>query len=101
MAGQPRARKAKIDKNQPEIVENLRKAGFSVEVGYNDIIVGRENVTLWVEVKTEDCYSKKTGKLLENKKTPAQRELDQTFTGARIYAKSSDDIFGWFGVVVK
>ena len=93
-----RRQAAKIDSNQPQIVSELESAGFSVEVGYDDIIVGKYAVTLWVEDKTEDCYSMRTGKLMESAKTPAQKKLDKTYTGARIYAKCSGEIFAWFGI---
>lgn len=87
----------KIDKNQPGIVADLRKIpGFSVETDKDDIICGFRGVTLWVEVKEPGCYSRKTGKLLESAKTDSQKILDQTFSGARIYAKSAAEIFEWF-----
>ena len=89
-------RKKKVDGNQNKIIEDLEKAGYSVEKDHDDIIVGRENVTLWVEVKNVDCYSKRTGLLRESAKTPSQKKLDKTYTGARIYAKCSAEIIGWF-----
>jgi hypothetical protein len=93
-------RKKKIDSNQPLIVKQLLSIpGMSVAVGYDDIICGYKKVTLWCEIKTEDCYSKKTGELLNSCKKDSQKLLDKTFTGARIYACCSEDILKWFGII--
>jgi len=48
----PRRRADRIDANQPEIVDELRDKGYSVEVGYDDIIVGHKGRTYWFEIKT-------------------------------------------------
>jgi hypothetical protein len=93
-------RKKKIDSNQPIIVKELLSIpGMSVAVGYDDIICGFNGRTVWVEVKTEDCYSKKTGELLESCKKDSQKLLDKTFTGARIYACCAEDILKWFKII--
>ena len=47
-------RAAKIDANQPEIVKELRKLGYSVEVGHDDILVGYNGKTYWFEIKTSE-----------------------------------------------
>ena len=50
-------RKAKVDDNQQEIVEALRKAGCSVAItssahdGFPDIVVGRANENYMIEIK--------------------------------------------------
>ena len=49
--------RARIDSNQPEIVKGLRDTGHSVAItsavgkGFPDIIVGRNGVTLPMEIK--------------------------------------------------
>lgn len=44
----------KIDKNQKEIVDQLRSIpGVSVEVGHDDILVGRNGKTYWLEIKAK------------------------------------------------
>ena len=43
---------AKIDANQPEIVKDLRKLGYSVELNHDDILVGHNGKTYWFEIKT-------------------------------------------------
>ena len=48
----PRRRKDKVDANQNDIVDALRKMGFSVEVGHDDILVGKDGKTYWYEIKT-------------------------------------------------
>lgn len=90
---------AKNDTNQKTIVEELKAIpGFSVVTGMDDILVGFQGKTLWVEIKNEFKYSKKTGKILESAKQKSQKKLDITWTGARIYARSSKDILEWFWV---
>lgn len=55
---------AKSDANQKEIVKSLRKLGFSVETNHDDILVGANGVTYWIEIKNPNCVSqKKQGKL--------------------------------------
>lgn len=89
----------KVDENQNKIVEHLLTVpGMSVEKNHHDLLVGFQGKTLWVEVKNEDCYSKKTGILLESSKRDSQKDLDKRWKGARIYAKSADDVFRWFGI---
>lgn len=77
----PRRRKDRVDNNQSEIVKELRKAGFSVEVGHDDILVGKWGLTAWIEIKT------KTGKL-----KPSQEKLLQEFKGAYAIARSTEDV---------
>jgi len=45
-------RHKKIDANQPGIVKELRKLGYSVELDHDDIIVGHNGRTYWYEIKT-------------------------------------------------
>lgn len=42
---------ARVDANQPDIVKQLRKAGFSVQTGMDDILVGWQGKTYWFEIK--------------------------------------------------
>ena len=50
----PRRRKDKVDANQPAIVKELRKLGYSVEVGHDDILVGWKGKTYWFEIKVSE-----------------------------------------------
>lgn len=45
-------RAAATDANQPQIVKDLRKLGYSVETDHDDILVGHQGKTYWFEVKT-------------------------------------------------
>lgn len=55
-------RKAKVDRNQPEIVEALRKAGCSVAVtstagkGFPDIVAGIRGKNYMIEIKDGEAY---------------------------------------------
>lgn len=98
MSNHPR-RKNRADTNQSAIVKALRSfPGMTVELNKDDFLCGYNGETLWVECKNHDCYSKKTGLLLESAKTKSQKALDKTWTGSRIYANCADDIFRWFGI---
>lgn len=77
----PRRRKDKVDSNQAEIVKELRQAGFSVEVGHDDILVGKWGLTAWIEIKTNN------GKL-----KPAQERLLKEWQGAYAVARSTEDV---------
>ncbi len=91
---------ARTDANQTQVVKALRQIpGVSVSTGHDDLLVGYRGVTLWVEVKRAECYDRKTGALKERFKKPSQVALDATWTGARIYAKSAEDVLRWFGLI--
>lgn len=45
-------RHKKVDANQPQIVKELRKLGYSVELDHDDILVGHNGITYWFEIKT-------------------------------------------------
>jgi len=55
----------KIDKNQNQIVKDLRDMGFSVETDHDDILVGKHGKTLWIEIKDGSPF-RKDGKLKPN-----------------------------------
>ena len=75
----------RVDSNQVEVVEYLRKRGYSVVTGMNDLMVGRNGVSLWVELKSKD------GTL-----TPAQKELVENYQGAYLVAYNPQEIENWF-----
>ena len=74
-------RAAKIDSNQPDIVKELRKRGYSVEVGHDDILVGHAGKTYWFEIKEPGAVSKKTGEILESEKKDSQKRLEREWKG--------------------
>ena len=82
----------KIDKNQNEIVNNLRSIGFSVwltngKQGKPDMVVAYQGKTAVVEVKTT------TGK-----QRPAQKEFQLNWKGWYILARSTEDIINFWGI---
>jgi len=72
---------AKVDNNQTEIVKNLRKLGYTVVKGHDDILVGDQGVTYWYELKQEDAISKKTGQVRPSEIKPSQRDLRDNWKG--------------------
>lgn len=82
----------KIDANQPEIVEELRKRGFSVETGMDDLLVGKHGLTKWYEIKNPDCVSRRSGKILDSAKKKHQIELEKTWKGHYKIVSSVEEI---------
>ncbi len=86
----------KIDANQPAIVEGLKKRGYSVELGMDDILVGKDGATRWYEIKNPDCVSRKTGDILDSAKKPHQIELEKTWKGHYKIISSIEEILNEF-----
>lgn len=84
-------RRAKSDANQMQIMRELRALGFSVcsthtiGKGFPDLAVGRNDVTLLVELKTEN------GTLTEDERT-----FFEVWRGAAIVAQTTEEIVAWF-----
>lgn len=73
---------AKVDDNQEAIVKALRQVpGITVETGHDDIFVGYRGRNYWYEIKTEECVSRKTGKVLDSCKQQKQIDLEQEWKG--------------------
>jgi hypothetical protein len=69
-------RAARIDENQPGIVNALRDIpGVSVEVDHDDILVGRNGRTYWFELKTPDAVSPVTGEVRPSELKQSQKDL--------------------------
>jgi len=74
-------RAAKIDSNQPEIVKELRKRGFTVQVGMDDILVGHNGKSYWFEIKEPDTVSNVTGKVRPSEIKDTQHKLLASWKG--------------------
>jgi len=74
-------RAAKIDNNQPEIVKELRKRGYSVEVNHDDILVGYRGKTYWYEIKEPQLVSTKTGEIRPSALKDSQKILLESYKG--------------------
>ena len=75
---------AKIDRNQNSIIETLRKMGYSVAPGHDDIMVGVSGeygeLTLWFEIKDMETWLK-CGCLKAGTIKPSQVALIQNWKG--------------------
>lgn len=92
-------RAAKIDTNQPGIVDALRDIpGVTVEVGHDDIIVGHNGRTLWYEIKSGDAVSRHTGEILKSTIRPGQMKLEHGWTGHYKIVSSLDEILADMGL---
>lgn len=91
-------RAAKIDANQPEIVEALRAVGASVQPlhtvggGVPDLLVGWRGANLLMEVK--DGSKPPSAREL----TPPQQKWHQTWRGQRIVVTSKAEALAALGI---
>ena len=83
---------ARVDDNQPQIVSELRKLGFSVETGYDDLIVGAYGKTYWIEIKDPAKALKKDGSFKSNALKDSQKKLSKDFKGNYFIACSTEEI---------
>lgn len=85
-------RAAKVDDNQQGIVDDLRKLGYSVETGHDDILVGINGRTYWVELKDPAKTLKKDGSLKSGALKDSQKKLIKEWKGNYFIAFSTEDI---------
>ncbi len=83
---------ARTDSNEKTIVKGLRKMGYSVEVGHDDILVAANGKTLWYEIKDPKHVSKKTGQINESAKKASQKRLEAEWAGHYKIVSSLDEI---------
>lgn len=80
---------ARIDANQPEIVDTLRKIpGVKVELSHDDILVGYKGKTYWFEIKVSE----------KAKKKDSQLELEQNWPGHYKIVWDIEQIFNELGI---
>ncbi len=73
---------AKIDKNQNQIVKDLRTIpGVTVAPNHDDLLVGYKGRTYWFEVKNPDKLSKKGNYLIDSARKDSQRKLEREWKG--------------------
>ena len=89
---------AKIDRNQPEIVAALRKAGASVAItstagqGFPDLVVGYRGVSYLIEVKDGELPPS------ARKLTTAQVKFRDNWRGHYAVVKSVEEALAVIGV---
>lgn len=94
-------RAKKIDVNQPLIVNQLRRCGFSVAVtsqlgqGFPDIVVGKYGKNLLVELKDPDKPAS------ARKLTPDEQKFHEAWQGNIIIALTVEDILNEFNKINK
>ena len=86
-------RAAKIDKNQPDIVDALREMpNVTVQVGMDDILVGYKGRNFWFEIKEPETVSKVTGQVQPSKIKDSQHKLLKHWSGHYEIVWSIDQI---------
>lgn len=89
------------DQNEKHIVAALRKIpGVSVETGHDDILVGRNGVTYWIEIKNPNevdkngvPYKRKNCKTYDK-----QKKLSEEFKGHYQIVSTLDEILKTIGI---
>lgn len=75
-------RAAKIDKNQNEIVKELRSIpGVTVQVSMDDLLIGYKGANYWIELKEPGTVSKTTGEIRDSAIKPSQHKLRAEWKG--------------------
>ena len=88
---------ARIDENQPYIVEELRKIqGVTVELDCNDIIVGYQGVNFWFEIK-DPAKLTKDGRLPLAQMKQSQIDLLRDWKGQYSIVSDIDEILQIMG----
>ena len=80
----------RADHNQQQIVADLREMGFSVDPNHDDLLVGKNGLNLWCEIKDPKRMNHK-GAL-----QPKQIDRLKTWRGAYIIAYCTEDVVRWF-----
>lgn len=82
----------RTDQNQKDIVEGLRRLGFSVYLDVDDILVGCNGKNYWYEIKKPETVSKRTGKVNDSAKKEGQKKLEKEWQGHYRIVSSLDEI---------
>lgn len=82
---------ANVDKNQSDIVEDLRDIGCTVELDHDDLLVGTHGFTFWYELKSERAV-KKDGTFKKGEIKKGQETLRDTWRGHYKIVSSFDEI---------
>lgn len=88
---------AKIDQNQPEIVKALRKMGYTVQTGMDDILVGAKGRTFWFEIKDPDKTVKQNGEYKAGAIKDSQIKLLAEWQGHYAVVHSLEEILDEIG----
>ena len=92
-------RAAKIDANQPAVVDALRSIpGVSVEVNHDDLLCGYQKRTYWYELKEPDTVSPVTGEVRPSAIKDSQKKLLAEWTGHYRIAWTLEQILEDMGV---
>ena len=92
-------RAAKIDSNQPEIVDALRAIpGVTVQLGMDDILVGHKGRNYWFEIKEPGEVNKKKGSVQKAAIKDSQYKLLDHWTGHYSIVWSLDQILAEIGI---
>lgn len=92
-------RAAKIDENQPGIVDALRKIpGCEVITDMDDILVGFRGVNYWFEIKDPEKTRNQDGSWRHGAIKPGQMDLARSWPGQYHIVCSIDEILKIMGV---
>ncbi|NIA29474.1 MAG: hypothetical protein GWP06_06125 [Actinobacteria bacterium] len=79
------------DKNEPQLVIDLRGLGVSVEQNHDDLLCGFQGLTFWYELKSENAI-KADGTINEKAIKKSQKKIRSTWRGHYKIASSLEQI---------
>ncbi len=89
----------RVDSNQAGIIEALCKIqGVTVEIGHNDILIGYKGRNYWVELKSQDTVSPRTGKVRPSEIKDSQKKLLKEWRGNYTICWNIDQILCLLGI---
>ena len=92
--------KKRTDENQKEIVSSLRDIpGVTVETDHDDILVGRNGMTYWFELKNPSVVGKKSKEVQESKIKDSQKRIRSKYTGHYSIVWSVEQIMAEIGII--
>ncbi len=83
---------ARTDENEKAIVKALRKMGYTVQPGHDDILVGASGRTYWFEVKDPAKTLKRDGSFRKGALKPSQIKLRAEWRGHYAVVTCLEDI---------
>jgi len=82
---------ARTDENESEIVKDLRKLGYTVITGVDDIFVSGRGINFWFEIKDKRTLDK-NGKVRESEIKDSQKKIRETWRGQYDIVSSTEQI---------
>lgn len=91
--------KARTDRNELSIVKAIEKIpGVTVSRGHDDLLIGHQGRTFWIEVKDPNRVLNKNGTMHPKHVKDSQVDLLQGWTGHYAICWTLDDVLDVIGI---